>query len=383
MSAVCIALSSGAAAGREPAIERGCTSKIHLSEWTPSRLAAQVVAVPVRASDVGGIAHEVRTGFGGLLLFGTSAPPSLGATLRRLETMTPQGLGLLVMTDEEGGDVRRLDNLVGAFPWARTMARTMSPASISALARRVGSQLLAAGVNTDLAPVLDVDGRDVAPGAADPDGWRSFGGRTSVVIADSAAFMSGLLGSHVLPVVKHFPGLGGSTGNTDYGPAATLPWPVLKASTLHAFESAIHRGAPAIMVSNAHVPGLTSLPASLSSTVMIEILRQWLGFRGLIVTDSLTSGAIAATHLSVPAASVAAIAAGADVVLLGEQATTLADRALADSVSRAIAAGIANGALPRATVENAVTQVLVAKGDSSCIVRTRSQTASLRPPAGP
>jgi beta-N-acetylhexosaminidase len=225
-------------------------------------------------------------------------------------------------------------------------------------------------VNTDLAPVLDVDGRDVAPGAADPDGWRSFGGVTSIVTTDGAAFMSGLIGSHVLPVVKHFPGLGGSTGDTDYGSAATLPWPVLKASTLHAFESAIRRGAPAIMVANAHVPGLTALPASLSSRVMVGILRQWLGFRGLIVTDTLTSGAIAATRLSVQAASVAAIAAGADLVLLGAQATTAADRALSDSVSRAIATGIGNGALPRATLESAVAHVLTAKGDSSCIART-------------
>ena len=295
LSAACAAATSGplaGAAGHRAVRLRACTSGVRLSTWSTSRLAAQVVAVPVMASDVGGISREVRSGFGGILLFGTSAPTSLGATLRRLEAATPQHLGLLVMTDEEGGGVRRLDNLAGAFPWARTMAQTMSPAAISAVARRVGTQLLAAGVNTDLAPVLDVDGRDVAPGASDPDGWRSFSGATSTVIADSTAFSAGLAAAHVLAVVKHFPGLGASSGNTDFGPAATVPWPQLKASALHAFEHAIAGGAPAIMVANAHVPGLTPLPATLSSKVMVEVLRNWLGFKGLIP--------VSYTHLTLP-----------------------------------------------------------------------------------
>jgi len=103
-------------------------------------------------------------------------------------------------------------------------------AQITALARRVGAQLLAAGVTMDLAPVLDVDGRNVEPGASDPDGYRSFGGSVGVVTADGEAFARGLTEAHVVPVVKHFPGLGGSTGNTDDGAAATLPWPVLESS---------------------------------------------------------------------------------------------------------------------------------------------------------
>ena len=65
--------------------------------------------------------------------------------------------------------------------------------------------------------------------------------------------------------MKHFPGLGGSTGNTDDGPAATLPWPTLKAGALHTFEAAIRAGAPAVMVANARVPGLTPLPATISA----------------------------------------------------------------------------------------------------------------------
>jgi beta-N-acetylhexosaminidase len=343
-----------------------CDAKVNLSTWSTARLAAQTVVVPSQASQVTATARLVATGYGGILLFGTSAPSNLGATLAHLETTTPQDLGMFVMTDEEGGGVLRLDNLVAPFPWARTMAETMAPAQITALARRVGSQLLRAGVNMDLARVLDVDGRDVEPGATDPDGYRSFSGSISVVITDGNAFATGLEHSGVVPVVKHFPGLGGSTGNTDDGPAATLPWSRLKASTLHTFESAINRGIPAIMVSNATIPGLTSRPASISANVITGVLRDWLKFKGLIVTDSLTAGAISAVPLSVPHAAVDAISAGADMVLLGAANTPTQSDELAISVANAISAAVTAGTLPRATLVDAVATILATRGIEAC-----------------
>jgi beta-N-acetylhexosaminidase len=343
-----------------------CDPSVTLSSWSLARLAAQVVAIPVQADGAAALGPEVTTGFGGILLFGTQAPANLGATMRAFQAATPQRLGLFVMTDEEGGGVRRLDNLVGSFPWARTMATTMTSATIAATATRVGAQLLAAGVTMDLAPVLDVDGRDVDPGATDPDGYRSFGGNVSVVITDGEAFASGLARAGELAVVKHFPGLGGSTGNTDDGPAATLPWPQLKSSALRTFETAINREAPAIMVSNAHVPGLTPLPASLSSTVMVGVLRMWLHFHGMLVTDSLTAGAISATGVSVPTAAVEAIAAGADLVLLGSVGTTSHDVGLALSVAHALVAAVGKGHLSRTTLIDAVTYDLAARGITAC-----------------
>ncbi len=363
VSAAVAGATTGSASGAATA---PCDASVTLSHWSLARLAAQTVAVPVQAANVGALAPEVRTGYGGILLFGTSAPPSLGATLARLQAETPQKLGLLVMTDEEGGGVLRLDNLVAAFPWARTMAATMTPAQITALARRVGAQLRAAGVTMDLAPVLDVDGRDVEPGAKDPDGYRSFGGSPSTVITAGMAFLTGLEQSKVVPVVKHFPGLGGSTGNTDDGPAATLPWPTLKAGALHTFETAITRGAPAVMVANARVPGLTPLPATVSKAVMVGVLRQWLHFKGLIVTDSLTAGAIAAVPLTVPQAAADAIGAGADLVLLGAQTTTAADASIAVSAANAIAGAVTSGAMPRSTLVGAAAQVLAARGIEAC-----------------
>ena len=366
LALLAVPATSGAARPATSAEQRTCDADVHLKSWSLNRLSAQVVAIPIDASHVAALEAEVRTGYGGILLFGTVAPSTLGATLRRLQATTPQGLGVSVMTDEEGGGVLRLDNLVAKFPWARTMARTMTPAQVTATAKRVGTQLLAAGVNMDLAPVLDVDGRNVEPGASDPDGYRSFGGSVPVVSTDGEAFAAGLVAAGVIPVVKHFPGLGGSTGNTDYGPASTLPWSVLKASALHTFEGAINHGLPAIMVSNARVPGLSTLPASLSAAVMTGALRNWLHFKGLVMTDSLTAGAISAVKLSVQAAAADAIIAGADLVLIGQQQTPSADVALALSVSHAIVVAVNQGRLARATLAGAVAHDLAVRGFEVC-----------------
>jgi beta-N-acetylhexosaminidase len=362
-------LACGAATLESSASERTsppCDSHVTLANWTDARLAAQTVVVPSQASQVTATANLIDTGYGGILLFGTEAPANLGTTLRSLQSSTPQGLGMFVMTDEEGGGVLRLDNLVTPFPWARTLASTKTPAQITAIARRAGSQLLQAGVNMDLAPVLDVDGRDVDPGVTDPDGYRSFSGSVPTVITDGNAFAAGLEEAHVVPVVKHFPGLGGSTGNTDDGPASTLPWSKLKTSALHTFESAINRGIPAIMVANATIPGLTSEPASISANVITGVLRDWLKFKGLIVTDSLTAGAISAVPLSVPNAAVDAIRAGADMVLLGAAGTPEKSNALAISVANAISRAITAGTLSRTTLVNAVTTILATRGIGAC-----------------
>jgi beta-N-acetylhexosaminidase len=166
-------------------------------------------------------------------------------------------------------------------------------------------------------------------------------------------------------VVKHFPGLGGSTRNTDYGPARTLTWSVLQKSGLVPFERAIANGATAVMLSNASVPGLTPLPASISPVVVNE-LRQGLGFKGLIVTDSLGAGALSALHLSVAAAAVRALQAGADQILYGPTATPAVTLASANLVASAIVKAVNAGTLSRATLNGAAAQVLAARNTLSC-----------------
>jgi len=346
-----------------------CTPQAILAKWPLAKLADQTIVVPVEETDVTAVLAAAKTGYGGLILFGTAAPANLAQGLATLKRNVPAGLGFLVMTDEEGGGVQRMANLVGSMPWPSQMGATMTPSQIEALTRAVASKMSSDGVNMDLAPVIDVDGRAVEPGASDPDGFRSFGGTTSVVAADGVAFLKGMLQGGVVPVVKHFPGLGGVSGNTDDGPASTLAWTTLQHVAIPPFLASIRAGVPAVMVSNAVVPGLTgATPASLSYSAVTRELRQHLGFKGLIITDSLSAKAIsdAPLSLSVPQASVRAIEAGDDMVIFGPSGTTGVDLAVAAGISHALVGAVETRKLSRAQLVSAVAAVLDVKKIDVC-----------------
>ncbi|HEY8738439.1 MAG TPA: glycoside hydrolase family 3 N-terminal domain-containing protein [Candidatus Dormibacteraeota bacterium] len=342
-----------------------CTNVSQLGGWDNSRLAMLTIAVPVSETAPGAALPEVQAGAGGLLLFGSAAPANLGAQLASVETQVPGRIGLLVMTDEEGGGIQRMSNLVGSLPWPAWMGYNWSPAQIQSAVTGVGRNMAADGVNMDLAPVIDVDGRNVPPGATNPDGWRSFSGNTAVVTRDGIAFMNGLQSSGVIAVLKHFPGLGGSTGNTDNGLAQTLPWSTLQQVAIPPFAAAINGGAQAIMVSNATVPGLTTLPASLSPAVMQE-LRVTLQFHGLVMTDSLSAGAISAAGYSMPSAAVQSLKAGADMVMFGLPATTTETVSQTFAIRAAIVSAVANGTLARSRLIDADAAVLASRHVNLC-----------------
>lgn len=341
-----------------------CATQV-VATWPLARLANETISVSVNAENIGAMGPAARAGYGGLLLFGTTAPPQFAGIVATLQRETPDGYEMLVMTDQEGGGVERLTNLVATLPWAQTMGKNLTTAAITAEGERVGRSMAATGVNTDLAPVLDVDGRAVEPGARDPDGYRSFSGDAVTAATDGAAFAAGLHAAGVLSVVKHFPGLGGATGNTDFGPAATLPWSTLQRTGLVPFSVAVQGGVSAVMMSNARVPGLSASPAGISATV-VQVLRQRLGFSGLVVTDSLSAGALSALHLSVPAASVKALVAGDDLVLAGTPPSSAASLALAASTSSAIQGAVNAGTLSMATLRTAAAQVLSSVNQVSC-----------------
>jgi beta-N-acetylhexosaminidase len=326
-------------------------------------LAEQTVVIPVDESNVASVASEVAAGAGGVILFGSSAPATLGAQLQRLAALAPNGVAPLVMTDEEGGDVQRMANLVGSVPSARQMGATMTPSQIGRLATALARRMRAAGVTMDLAAVLDVDGGQ-GPNDRNPGGTRSFSADATIASADGLAFDAGLQAGGIVPVVKHFPGLGQASGNTDVAPASTQPWSSLQRAGLLPFENAFASGAPVVMIANATVPGLSTLPASISPVVMTTVLRDQLGFRGLVMTDSLSAGALAHIGYSVPKAVVAAISAGADMVLYTAAAAQVAS--VTSATVAALVAAVNAGTLTRDRLAAAVANILVAKNVHLC-----------------
>jgi beta-N-acetylhexosaminidase len=350
-------------AATTPTPSVSCAMQGVLATWTVTRLAEQTVVIPVDEGDVGAIGAQVAAGAGGVILFGSRAPADLGSALARLVARAPGGIAPFIMTDEEGGVVQRMANLVGPLPSARTMGATMTPAEIQRLALQVGRKMKAAGVTMDLAPVLDLDGGP-GPSATNPDGTRSFSPVEQTATAAGLAFAGGLRAAGVVAVVKHFPGLGGSTGNTDTMAASTLPWSTLRGNGLLPFVAAVRAGVPAVMVSNAAVPGLTTLPASVSPIVITTVLRGQLHFSGLVITDSLSAAALPAAGYSIPRASAAALRAGADMVLYNATPSTVAG--LTNQVVHAIESAVASGALSRHRLQEAVLHILTAKHVDLC-----------------
>lgn len=345
-----------------PAHTPACTVAGRLAAWSLERRAAQLVVVPVGENDVLAAKTLVADGVGGIILFGSDAPPALPANLAVLQRSAPRGLPALVMADEEGGGVQRLANLAGNLPWPRTMAASLTVAQTRALAKRAARGLRAAGVTMDLAPVLDLsDGP--GPDTAHPDGARSFSINASITTAYGLAFAQGMLQGGVIPVVKHFPGLGQASYNSDFGPSTVPPLPVLKAAALRPFETAITAGVPAVMVGNVTVPGLTGgLPASLSTAAITGLLRKQLGFRGLVLTDSLSALAVKDAGYGVPHAAVRAIAAGADMVMFDSSDPG----PTAHAIITGIAAAVRSHQMPVSRLDDAVQHVLAAKNVSLC-----------------
>ncbi len=338
-----------------------CTTVARVARWPLWRRVAQVVVVPAEEGDISAVGPAVRQGAGGVILFGSAGPEDLGAELSALDAGAPAGLAPLVMADEEGGGVQRLANLVGSLPWPQVMAATMTPARVEALAERTARAMRANGVTMDLAPDLDL-ASGPGPDASHTDGPRSFSPEAPVATAYGLAFARGLEAGGVLPVVKHFPGEGSATANTDDAPASTPPLLELAAFDLKPFEQAIKAGLPAVMVGDASVPGLTAAPASLSPAVVGGLLRHTLGFKGLVVTDSLSAAGIAGLGITLPQAAAEALVAGDDL-LLYDSAHPLSSFHLL--VNR-LKAAVVHGQLAPSVLDRADAAVLAAKGVDPC-----------------
>ena len=246
----------------------------------------------------------------GVILFrdNVTGPEQLRALTRRLRRA---GGRPVVAVDQEGGEIRIL-------PWAPPAAAApeqASAGSVRADAKAAGAALRAAGITVTLAPVGDVP---TVAGAA--LAGRAFSQDSGVASEAMAAAVGGWRAGGVAATAKHFPGLGGATVNTDDGPATvTRTRAELEATDLPPFEAAIDAGVPLVMVGHARYPALDpDRIASQSGAIVEGLLRDRLGFRGVVVTDSMEAQASLATG-SITEVSERAVRAGVDLLLLTGQ----------------------------------------------------------------
>lgn len=257
-------------------------------------------------------------------------------------------LPAMVAADEEGGTVQRLRLAAGTVPAAATLGEGTPEEAAEELGDHA-TEVAGLGVRMVFAPVADVgDGAGL--------GTRSFGDDPGEVADFVEAVTAAQLDGGVIPVVKHWPGIGGGSVDPHVALTRVAPIDELRSSDMVPFDRAIAAGAPAIMVAHAEVPGLTAAkePASLSREAITGELRGRQGFDGLVITDALGMGAIVPARTQ-PDAALAAITAGADVALLsGTDVVEDAHAALVEAIE--------SGELPEEQVVASVRRVLHAKG---------------------
>ncbi|MCB2185905.1 MAG: beta-N-acetylhexosaminidase [Deltaproteobacteria bacterium] len=298
--------------------------------WAVRRSLAQslVVGLPgveARPEDLELVGHH---GLGGVILFRRNVESplqvwemnySLARAAREAENPP-----LFSLVDQEGGAVARLMEPFTHGPDLAALGGE-PPERLWEHGARMGRELVAAGFNWNLAPVLDVHAR--------PDGVmarRSLGGDPDLVGRLGAAFIQGSQQAGCLACAKHFPGLGRTTLDTHRDrPTVELTREELEAVELPPFRAALAAGVAGVMVCHAVFRHLDpEQPASLSPVVMGGLLRGELGYQGLILTDDLEMGAVTA-GLTPDEAAVRAYVAGADLLLIchsADLALTALDR---------------------------------------------------------
>jgi beta-N-acetylhexosaminidase len=234
----------------------------------------------------------------------------------------------------------------------------MSVDDVRRSAERLGRSLNRLGITMDLAPVADVSSQP----RDDVIGDRSFSDDPATVGRYAGAFATGLLAGGVTPVLKHFPGHGRASGDSHLQVVTTPPLSSMRRSDLVPYRTLLGDGA-AVMVGHVDVPGLTEpgVPASLSPAAL-RLLRDDLGFDGLVITDDLGGMAAVTSRFDLPDAATRAIAAGVDMVLWNSSSR------LPEVVDH-LEAAVASGMLPESRVNESVLRILAAKGVDPCSLR--------------
>jgi beta-N-acetylhexosaminidase len=291
----------------------------------------------------------LERGLAGVTLFGpnVAGPEQVARLTAALRCVAPEPV---IAIDEEGGDVTRLGHLTGSpYPGNAALGAVDDVALTAAVYHALGRDLAGVGINTDLAPSVDVN-----TAAGNPViGTRSFGDRTDLVCRHAAAAVTGLASAGIAACAKHFPGHG-STREDTHQVIATIDGGLaqLRERDLPPFAAAIAAGVAAVMPGHLRVRGLTGDLAASQSPAALRLLRDELGFAGVIISDALEMRAVSQRH-GISDAAVRALAAGVDLLCLGRDLAE--DDYLA--VRAAIAGAARDGVLPVARLEDAAARV--------------------------
>lgn len=269
------------------------------------------------------------------------------------------GIAAFIGTDQEGGAVVRITDGAVYYPGAMALAAGGSYDDIQKVGEYMGAELKALGINIDFAPVADVNSNPDNPVI----GTRSFGSNPEDVGECSAAFINGMNASMEVSTAKHYPGHGDTDTDSHYGlPRVDKSLDSLMETELLPFKKLIENNVPAIMAAHIIYPQIDGEnPASMSKILLTDVLRNKLGFNGMIVTDGLRMGAIA-DNFGTADACVSSINAGADILLTGSGGES-EDLLLTPQIEciKRVREAVENGEITEETLDSAVLRILKCK----------------------
>ena len=254
---------------------------------------------------------------GGVILF-TKNIRSVSQTIKETQGLKESNLKnkipLYISIDQEGGRVSRLPSEVGTFESALSIGKRDDPTYAFNSGVKTAKTLKKLGFNLDFAPVLDIASNPENTVIAD----RAFGTTPDRVSKIGNQVLKGLRSESIIPTAKHFPGHGDTKMDSHVGlPVVNKSIAELKSFEFKPFIEAIKNEAEMIMIAHIKLSKVEDLPSSLSYKVVTGILRQQLGFKGVIITDDMTMSAITQNY-TISEAAIKAVNAGCDIVLVAQ-----------------------------------------------------------------
>lgn len=261
---------------------------------------------------------------GGVILFANNLG-NYNTSINLVKNIQNTGnIPLFISIDQEGGKVQRLTSITGKSVTVIPPMYSVGKTNNTSLAYNIGvviaEELRVFGINMDFAPVIDV----LTTEDSKVMGNRSFGSNPTLVSNMGVAVANGLKSKGVIPVYKHFPGHGSTTTDSHYDlPVLTKTKSELYDLDLIPFQKAIKNGAQVIMIGHLAIPNITGdkTPASLSKTLITNILKKEMGYKGLVVTDALNMNAVAKNYSEKQIYEMA-INAGVDILLMPKSSSS-------------------------------------------------------------
>lgn len=335
----------------EPASILSCLSK-------RAQIAQLLLPLVTQPEIAGAQAFAADGELGGIGLLG-SPDEGLKPALEALQQTS--FVPIMVASDEEGGTVQRLADLLGPIPSNAVNAQSKTPEDVQRQWVEYGSRVKALGIDVVFGPVVDVGS---GPGIES----RSFGDDPALVTTYGRAVADGLIEAGILPVLKHFPGHGRATADSHLELPTTPSVEELRSYDLIPYVQILadpsYAERSGVMIGHLAVPGLSdATPTSLSPATISGLLQTEIGFNGLVFADAMNMGAIVNTYGRLEALELTLLA-GTDIAILGSLADLtpaldyLEQRANEDPIFGAV-------------IENRATRVLIAKGQSELCVGAR------------